>query len=114
MSNSKSKNKRLFSESEKLLRLDMISDDVKDDKEKKKTKALLPPGQKKVRRCYVAKAKEMRVTIGFKFENIWKMVSLGLSSCTVKINYHIYIYIEFCTDISCLKKNKIKLIWRPK
>ena len=62
MSNSKSKNKRLFSKSEETLRLDMISDDdddVKDDKEKK-VKALLPPRQKKKGRCYVAKAKRRR------------------------------------------------------
>ena len=86
MSNSKSKNKRLFSKSEETLRLDMISDDdddVKDDKEKK-VKALLPPKQKKKGDAMSQKQNEGELIIGCIFWNKWKMVSIGLSACIVK------------------------------
>ena len=86
MSNPKSKNKGLFSEYEEPPRLDMISDDdddVKDDKEQK-VKALLPPKQKKKGDAMSQKQNEGELIIGCIFWNIWKMLSVGLSSCIVK------------------------------
>ena len=75
----------------------MISDDVKDDKEQK-TKALLPPKQKKEGRCYVAKAKEMRADYWVHFLEYTEN-GKRYAECMYCENQLPYIYICVCVCV---------------